>query len=114
VRFLASDHKEHAAFAKEIFEKIDQGILKAEIIDGVLAEVYFVMTKVYKAPKLKILQDLKKIIAMQGIVGNKVLQMEVLNVLEHKNIDFVDALLCAKKELYGYGILSFDKDVKKC
>ncbi|EFK97706.1 hypothetical protein LDC_0241, partial [sediment metagenome] len=68
----------------------------------------------YKAPKNEILQDLKKIVAMRGMVGDKVLQMEVLNILEHKNIDFVDALLCAKKELYGYGILSFDSDVKKC
>lgn len=114
IRFLASDHKEHLAFAREMLQKIDSGEIKAQIPNSVMAEIFFVMTKVYKAPKNEILQDLKKIVAMRGMVGDKVLQMEVLNILEHKNIDFVDALLCAKKELYGYGILSFDSDVKKC
>jgi predicted nucleic-acid-binding protein len=49
------------------------------------------------------------------VVGDKVLLMESLNIVNDKNIDFVDALICAKSRLQGYGKLSFDKDVnKKC
>ncbi|MBN2721796.1 MAG: PIN domain-containing protein [Campylobacterales bacterium] len=114
IRFLVGDNAKHLTISKDIFERIEQGGLKAEILDVVLMEVYFVMTKFYKIPKDELLEDLKKIVAMSGIVGDKALLIEVLNILEHKNIDFVDALLCAKKELYGYGILSFDNDVKKC
>jgi predicted nucleic-acid-binding protein len=41
--------------------------------------------------------------------------LETLNIVDGKNIDFVDALICAKSRLRGYGKLSFDKDVnKKC
>jgi predicted nucleic-acid-binding protein len=39
---------------------------------------------------------------------------EVFNLIENKNIDFVDALLCAKSKLQGFEKISFDKDLKKC
>jgi len=62
-----------------------------------------------------VISDLKKIIALRGIVGDKILLLETLNVIDAKNIDFVDALICAKSRLYEYGTLSFDKDLdKKC
>lgn len=114
IRFLVGDNANHLAISKDIFERIEQGELKGEILESVLMEIFFVMTKFYKIPKNELIDDLKKIVAMSGIVGDKVLLIEVLNILQHKNIDFVDALICAKKELYGYGILSFDSDVKKC
>ena len=61
------------------------------------------------------IDDLKRIIALRGVAGDKVLLMETLNTVESKNIDFVDALICAKSNLQGYGKLSFDRDVnRKC
>jgi len=49
------------------------------------------------------------------MLGDKILLIETLNIIDDKNIDFVDALICAKSRLQGYGKLSFDKDVnKKC
>jgi len=115
IRFLVGDHPEHLEIASEIFLKIEQGEYKVEILESVLMEVLFVLTKFYKLPKKDVINDLKKIIALQGIVGDKILLMETLTVVESKNIDFVDALICAKSHLHGYGKLSFDKDVtRKC
>ena len=34
--------------------------------------------------------------------------------IENKNIDFVDALICAKCKFQNYEKLSFDKDLSKC
>lgn len=72
------------------------------------------MTKFYKIDKSYVIDDLKKIIALRGVVGDKILLIEVLNIMQSKNIDFVDALICAKSKLYGYGKLSFEADVKNC
>jgi len=56
-----------------------------------------------------------KEVVMMEVMKEKVLLIETLNIVEDKNIDFVDALICAKSRLQGYGKLSFDKDVnKKC
>ncbi len=115
IRFLVGDHPEHFAIATEIFTKIEQGEYEVEILESVMMEVLFVLTKFYKLPKADIIEDLKKIIALRGVAGDKVLLIETLNIVETKNIDFVDALICAKSRLQGYGKLSFDKDVnQKC
>ncbi len=115
IRFLVGDHPEHLVIATEIFTKIEQEEYKVEILESVLMEVLFVLTKFYKLPKADVIEDLKKIIALRGVIGDKVLLVETLNIVETKNIDFVDALICSKSRLQGYGKLSFDKDVNhKC
>jgi predicted nucleic-acid-binding protein len=115
IRFLVGDHKEHLEIAIDIFKKVESGEYKVEIIEPVIMEAFFVLVKFYKIPKKDVISDLKKIIALQGVVGNKIVLFETLHILEDKNIDFVDALICAKSRLQGYKKLSFDKDVnKKC
>ena len=114
IRFLVGDHQEHLEIATDIFTKIENAQIKAEILDSVLMETYFVLVKFYKLPKNEVIEDLKKIIALKGITGDKILLLETLNILLTKNIDFVDALICAKAKLYGYEKLSSDNDLKKC
>lgn len=112
---MVGDHKEHLEIAIDIFKKVESGEYKVEIIEPVIMEAFFVLVKFYKIPKKDVISDLKKIIALQGVVGNKIVLFETLHILEDKNIDFVDALICAKSRLQGYKKLSFDKDVnKKC
>ena len=114
IRFLVGGHQGHLEIATDIFTKIENAQIKAEILDSVLMEAYFVLVKFYKLPKKEVIEDLKKIIALKGITGDKILLLETLNMLLNKNIDFVDALICAKAKLYGYEKLSFDNDLKKC
>ena len=115
IRFLVGDHEEHLEIATEIFRKVENGEYEVEILEPVIMEVLFVLVKFYKLPQSEVIEDLKRIIALRGVVGDKVLLIETLNIVENKNIDFVDALICSKSRLQGYGKLSFDKDVnKKC
>ncbi|MEA1893101.1 MAG: PIN domain-containing protein [Campylobacterota bacterium] len=115
IRFLVGDHKEHLAKSIEIFRSIESAKLQVEIVDGVLMEAFFVLTKFYKLPKNEVINDLKTILALNGVVNaNKTILHETLNIIENKNIDFVDALICAKSKLQGFGKLSFDSDVEKC
>ena len=114
IRFLVGDHEEHLKISSGFFEEIERGEREVKILNSVLMEVFFVLTKFYKISKKEVIGDLKKIVALRGVVGDKILQIEVLNIMENENIDFVDALICANSKLYGYGKLSFDADVKKC
>jgi len=116
IRFLVGDHDEHLKKAKEIFEDIQKAKQEVIILDSVLMEVFFVLTKFYKLPKTEVVDDLKAILALEGVVNSdKVVLMEALSLVDHKNIDFVDALICAKSKLQGFGKISFDRDVfKKC
>ena len=115
IRFLVGDNSKHLQIATDIFTKVENGEIEVEILDSVIMEALSVLTKFYKLPKAEVIQDLKRLIALRGVVGDKVVLIETLNIVDSKNMDFVDALICAKNKLLGYGKLSFDKNVnKKC
>ena len=115
IRFLVGDNSEHLQIATEIFTKVENGEIEVEILDSVIMEALFVLIKFYELPKAEVIQDLKRLITLRGVIGDKVVLIETLNIVDNKNIDFVDALIYAKSNLLGYGKLSFDKDVnKKC
>jgi predicted nucleic-acid-binding protein len=114
IRFLVGDHQEHLKISTDIFKQIENNQIKASILESVAMEAFFVLTKFYTIPKSNVISDLKKLISLPGIVGDKLTLLETLNILSNKNIDFVDALLCAKSNLQEYKILSFDNDINKC
>ncbi len=115
IRFLVGDNEEFLVQSRNYFEQIENASLEVEILDGVLMEAYFVLTKFYKLPKDEVIADLKMILSLDGVVNsNKIILFETLSIIEAKNIDFVDALICAKSKLQNYGKLSFDSDVSKC
>ena len=115
IRFLVGDHEEHLEKSTEYFEQIELGSMEVEILSGVLMEAFFVLTKFYKLPKIEVISDLKTILSFEGVVNkDKVILFETLSIIENKNIDFVDALICAKCKFQNYEKLSFDKDLNKC
>jgi len=115
IRFLVGDDEEFLSKSTKYFEDIEKGLLEVEILSGVLMEAFFVLTKFYKLPKKEVINDLKIIVSLSGVVNqNKPILFETLTLIENKNIDFVDALICAKTKLQNYKYLSFDKDLKKC
>ena len=115
IRFLVGDDEKFLMKSQEYFEQIEKALIEVEIVDGVLMESYFVLTKFYKLPKNEVLDDLKTILSLSGVVNsNKLILFETLSIMQNKNIDFVDALICAKAKLEGYTKLSFDSDVIKC
>ena len=115
IRFLVGDNEEHLEKSTKYFEQIEQGSMKVEILSDVLMEAFFVLTKFYELPKKEVISDLKVILSFEGVVNrNKVILFEALSIIENKNIDFVDALICAKCRFQNYDKLSFDKDLDKC
>lgn len=115
IRFLVGDNEKFLEQSTEYFNQIETGALEVEILSEVLMEAFFVLTKFYKLPKNEVISDLKTIISLEGVVNkNKIILFEALNIIENKNIDFVDALICAKCKFQNYEKLSFDKDLSKC
>lgn len=115
IRFLVGDNEEHLAKNTEYFKQIELDSMEVEILSDVLMEAFFVLTKFYKLPKIEVISDLKTILSFEGVVNkDKVILFEALSIIENKNIDFVDALICAKCKFQNYEKLSFDKDLNKC
>lgn len=114
IRYLLGDHPTLSPTASEIFERIEQGDQQVIILDSVVMEVFFVLHKFYKLPKVEVIGDLKTILSFNGVINDDKFQIiEALSIVLYKNLDFVDALLCVKSKYYGFELLSFDKKLQK-
>ena len=115
VRFLVRDNQEHFIKAVEVFQDIEELNTQAYLMDFILAEVVYVLKRIYKLDKKLISHTLQQLLMYPNLfLDNKLVAYEALSIYSDKNIDFADAYLCAKRKLEGYEIVSFDKDLKKC
>ncbi len=113
---LAGKYKTKVAPTKLSMSEIKQiAMMEAWVLSEVLMESFLVLSKFYKLPKKEIIADLKTIVCLEGVVNkDKGILLEALNIIEAKNIDFIDALICAKCKLQNYDKLSFDSDLNDC
>ena len=51
IRFLIGNDEEFLAKSIDIFQQIENASLQVEILEGVIMEAFFVLTKFYKLPK---------------------------------------------------------------
>ena len=115
IRYFSKEPNEQYQKSKEFFEDLARGKIKAIISEGVLMECFFVLNKVYKYSRDEVIEMLITIMSFKNVVNeDKHILLQALEILKAKNIDFIDALLCAKSKTLGYKILSFDKDIEKC
>lgn len=108
LRFLLKDNEEMYPIAKECIQNNE-----CFILNEVLAEVVFVLLKVYKVSRDDISNSLNPILNASSILMNdKQIMIEALAIFSKKNLDFVDCILCANTKKYT--IKTFDKKLNKC
>ncbi|SFN09498.1 PIN domain-containing protein [Thermodesulforhabdus norvegica] len=113
LRYLLKDNKELYAKAEEVFNAVFDGKAKVLLLESVLAEVVYVLQKLYKVSRSEISEVLRELIELKGIKAlNKSHLLKALEIFENKNLDFVDCLLCA----YGKEreVITFDKNLQRC
>ncbi len=113
LRYLLRDHEGFYKEAEALFDEVFSGKKKVVLLDTVVAEVVYVLSRLYKVKRQEIAQVLKELLKAKGIRAvDKDGLFDALKIFAEKNLDFVDCLICA----YGsrYQVMSFDKKVKKC
>ena len=112
VRFLIGDGGNLYHQAKEIMDSIESGRLRVHLCESVLAEVVYVLLKVYTVSKKDIGNALGKILQIKSIqMDNKSVALNALYLFVNENVDFVDALLISYNKNTNAAILSFDKKI---
>jgi predicted nucleic-acid-binding protein len=109
IRYLTRDVESLFVKAKAFFDKVKDGSAKAIVIESVIAESIYVLTKIYKVPKNKAAQSLIDILRYKGIanVDQKDLIL-ALSLFSEGNIDIVDCILCVKAAGPETTLFSFD------
>ena len=109
LRYLLRDNEKMFQEAKDVIVNM-HCLLKNEVI----AEVVYVLEGVYNTPREIISETLIRLLLLQNMttLESKTFLIEALKIYQHKNLDFVDCILCALKDKYE--VKSFDKKLMKC
>jgi len=114
VRYLVADDPALHEKAKEFFDKVKHGGVKAVILESVIAESMYVLTKIYKVPRNRAAGSLIDILRYKGIANDD--QQELIRALalcsEH-GLAIVDCILCAKAASAEDLLFTFDADLNK-
>lgn len=106
IRFFTKDDEIKARRVKTLLES-DGDLL---LIDAVLLELVFTLTKVYKQTKLQVLEVLKFLLSRSNIQASLEIRKSV-KIYEDSSLSITDCLLVAYGE--GNTIASFDDGILK-
>lgn len=109
LRYILWDDEESSKKAEEILEK-EQIVIPFEVI----AEVVYVLEKVYGIDRKRIMQFLLNIFNYPNIkTDDYIVLLKGLEFYSDLNFDFIDALLLGYNKERGYRIYTFDKKMNK-
>jgi predicted nucleic-acid-binding protein len=111
LRYLLKDDEGQFKIADSFFVGVKAGKRKAVILESVLMEVFYVLSKVYDIPKSEIINVLKNLLSFKGVKDGST--DSFIHALDchgsHSCLSLVDCLICIKSKKLKIGILSFDK-----
>ena len=105
LRFLLNDDAEMAEQAKKVISG-----QKVTLRHEVIAEIVYVLQKIYGLPRGEISTVLTQFISLENVETEHMdVLSEAFRVFARKNLDFVDCLLYAFNSIKNYSVFSFDK-----
>jgi predicted nucleic-acid-binding protein len=111
LRYLMNDVPEQSQESGDFFEQVRVGQVEAEILESVVVEAVYILTKYYSVPKDKAAEALQGIMRYKGISNSDREQLlEALGIFASSGLDIVDCLLAVKAK--GRELFTFDKKLR--
>jgi len=109
LRYLLNDIPEQSEIARLELKKDN-----VKILTQVVAEVIYVLSKIYKINRKEISENLLKIFSLGGVIVENE-EIVVFAVAEYGNskLDFVDELLYANSKIRGTTVKTFDSSLQE-
>lgn len=109
LRFITADHPQMSPRCRELFERVQTGAEAVFLPEAALCDVVWTLKSFYNWPADRISAFTGNLLAMNGLnMERKDLIWNALNLFEHTQIDFSDALIAAEtsaadlEEIYSY------------
>ena len=114
LRFLTNDVPKKAERCEKLLNRVEEGKEAVEIPLLVIAEIIYVLEKIYKEPKIRVYSLLVPILNLRKVhVPNKKIILKALEIYVKEKIDFTDAWISAYAKEKGIPVYSYDKDFDK-
>jgi predicted nucleic acid-binding protein len=113
LRFLRNDDPQQSPAAAKLFTAAKAGKLQLFLSTVTVAEIFYVLVRVYKHTRIDAATKLIPLIHSDAIeVENRRRVLDSLQRIAKANVDFGDAYLAATASEYGDKVASFDADLK--
>jgi predicted nucleic-acid-binding protein len=114
IRYLVADDPTLYAKAKSFFDKVKDGSIRAVVLESVIAECIYVLTKIYMIPRGRAAASLTDVLRYKGIANEDQQELiRALSLFSERGLDIVDCILCAKAAAGGNHLFTFDADLNK-
>lgn len=114
IRLFIQDNPKQTSEAQKYLDQAKTGRLKLKVISEIVPEIEYVLRKVYKVSKDKIVAHLLLIMEASYLdVENRLEWTKSLNLYLNNSIDLIDSFLYVSKLKHDMKILTFDKDFTK-
>lgn len=114
VHYLVKDEPNLFKRAKDFFDQVKSGSEKAIILESVIAECIYVLTKIYKVPKEKAADTLIDILHYKGVINEDREELiTALNAFANSGLDILDCILWAKSNSGMGRLFSLDEDLNR-
>lgn len=114
IRYLIGDAAPLFGKTKSFFDEVKSGNIKAVILQSVIAECIYVLTRIYKVPRHKAADSIIDILHYKGIANGDMEELiNALTLFSENNLDIVDCILTAKTLAGGDTLFSFDNELNK-
>lgn len=108
IRYFMQDDEALYGRAKAFFDDVRDGTKKAVVLESVVAECVYVLTKIYTVPREAAAESLTIMLRYKGIVNDdKDHLINALTLFSQGRLDIVDCILCVKSTAGGTALMSF-------
>ena len=114
IRYLLGDHPTLSPRAVEFFSRVRTGEQKVLILESVIAEAVYVLTKAYAVPRAKVASGLTGLLNYRGVINpDRASLLDALALFGAGKLDIVDCVLIARARRERGEPFSFDRDLLK-
>lgn len=110
LRYLLRDNQAQFKQAERYFESVRTGRERALLLESVVVECVYVLTKFYQVPKEEAVGSLASLLRYKGFVNpDKEILLDALALFATEKIDLVDCVLVAAAVRTKTRMVTFDK-----
>ena len=114
VRFLTRNPADLAERADRLFAKAQTGEIALRLTPMVVAEIVWVLTKVYRREMAEIVAGVSALLQADGILADqRDTLLEALDLMLDKRVAFPDAFVAVSARQADEPVCSFDRDFER-
>jgi predicted nucleic acid-binding protein len=114
IRYLVRDLPDQFAEVEPWFERVRSGRERALLLESVLVESIYILTRYYQVPKAETAETLTGLLHYKGMVSDdKGALGAALALFAESGLDPVDCLVLAKARRDGLRVVTFDKALRR-